>query len=228
LDVDLYLTVLLAFMLIGAIVAVETRDLLSAVIAVGTVGFATSLGFLLLGSPDLAITQVVVEIIILVVLIRATVVRDETIVYRHRDTFAIAAGFLALGALLIACLGAYSAAGRGRGLSPFGNPTSLRPYAEPPRGGGGGQRGVSRLYLDESWRALSARERTARAAAPGRARAGAEPFDSRGDLHVPNRVTAIILDYRGYDTLGEATVILTAIVGALVILRRRGRVEGEA
>jgi len=45
-----------------------------------------------------------------------------------------------------------------------------------------------------------------------------------------NVVAAIILDFRGYDTLGEATVLFTAVVGVLTIMRRTGRKprnEGE-
>ncbi|MBN1270144.1 MAG: hypothetical protein JXB04_11185, partial [Kiritimatiellae bacterium] len=38
-----------------------------------------------------------------------------------------------------------------------------------------------------------------------------------------NIVTAVILDYRAYDTLGEATVLFCAILGALTILRRKAR-----
>jgi len=38
-----------------------------------------------------------------------------------------------------------------------------------------------------------------------------------------NVVAAIILDFRGYDTLGEATVLFTAVVGVLTIMRRTGR-----
>lgn len=38
-----------------------------------------------------------------------------------------------------------------------------------------------------------------------------------------NIVTAIILDYRAYDTLGEATVIFTGILGAIAIIRKIGR-----
>ncbi len=34
-----------------------------------------------------------------------------------------------------------------------------------------------------------------------------------------NIVSAIILDFRGYDTLGEATVLFTAVVGVLTVLR---------
>jgi len=42
-----------------------------------------------------------------------------------------------------------------------------------------------------------------------------------------NVVAAIILDYRGYDTLGEATVLFTAVVGVLTIMRRAGRKHAE-
>ena len=38
---------------------------------------------------------------------------------------------------------------------------------------------------------------------------------------VPNVVTAVLASYRGYDTLGETTVIFTAGVGVIALLRRR-------
>jgi multicomponent Na+:H+ antiporter subunit B len=37
---------------------------------------------------------------------------------------------------------------------------------------------------------------------------------------VPNAVTSVLGDYRGYDTLGETTVIFTAGVCCVVLLRR--------
>jgi multisubunit Na+/H+ antiporter MnhB subunit len=40
-----------------------------------------------------------------------------------------------------------------------------------------------------------------------------------------NIVTAILLDFRAYDTLGEATVILAAVLGVLVVLRKLPRKE---
>jgi multicomponent Na+:H+ antiporter subunit B len=41
------------------------------------------------------------------------------------------------------------------------------------------------------------------------------------DIHgVPNFVTALLASYRGYDTLGETTVIFTAGIGVLLILRK--------
>ncbi len=44
-------------------------------------------------------------------------------------------------------------------------------------------------------------------------------------LNTANAVTAVVLDLRGYDTLGEATVIFTAIIGVLVLLRPKGRID---
>ncbi len=39
----------------------------------------------------------------------------------------------------------------------------------------------------------------------------------------PNLVAAVILNLRGYDTLGEVTVLFTAVVGLVVVLRKIGR-----
>ena len=36
-----------------------------------------------------------------------------------------------------------------------------------------------------------------------------------------NVVTSVVFDYRGFDTLGEATVLFTAIAGVMALLRRR-------
>ncbi len=38
---------------------------------------------------------------------------------------------------------------------------------------------------------------------------------------VPNVVTAVLASYRGFDTLGETTVVFTAGVGVIALLRRR-------
>jgi multicomponent Na+:H+ antiporter subunit B len=43
---------------------------------------------------------------------------------------------------------------------------------------------------------------------------------------VPNVVTAVLASYRGYDTLGETTVVFTAGAGVIVLLRRRRRPHG--
>ena len=46
------------------------------------------------------------------------------------------------------------------------------------------------------------------------------------ETHVPNLVTAVLASYRGFDTLGETTVIFTAGIGVLLLLKRFGR-EGN-
>lgn len=40
------------------------------------------------------------------------------------------------------------------------------------------------------------------------------------DTATPNVVTSILADYRGYDTLGETTVIFTAGMACILLLRR--------
>lgn len=54
--------------------------------------------------------------------------------------------------------------------------------------------------------------------------------DTIRETNVPNVVTSVLADYRGYDTLGETTVIFTAGIGVMLLLRggrRRGRAAEE-
>ncbi len=45
--------------------------------------------------------------------------------------------------------------------------------------------------------------------------------DSVADTYTPNVVTAVLADYRGYDTLGETIVIFTAGLACVLILMKR-------
>lgn len=78
--IELYLFLL--FMLIAAIIATEIKDLLAAVIALGAVGYSVAIMFILIQAPDLAIVQIVVEVLTIIlfiaVILRTTHV-DETI-----------------------------------------------------------------------------------------------------------------------------------------------------
>jgi len=38
-----------------------------------------------------------------------------------------------------------------------------------------------------------------------------------------NAVTAVVFDYRGYDTLGEVTILFTAVTGVVMLFRRKKR-----
>jgi len=173
---------LIAFMIIGSLIAAETEDLLSAVVSVGAVGAGLAIIDLFLGAPDLAITQVVVEVLCVAVLIRVVLSRRDETHETHKDTFAVGSVLLVLGVLL--ALGTW-AMGE---LHPFGEPLLSSAQA-----------GVSRQYLEHGLT----------------------------DTGAANYVMAVLLDYRAYDTLGEATVIFVSIIGAYVVLRRKGRVDHD-
>ena len=47
--------------------------------------------------------------------------------------------------------------------------------------------------------------------------------ESTDETGSPNFVTAVLADYRGYDTLGETTVIFTAGISSALLLRSYGK-----
>lgn len=51
--------------------------------------------------------------------------------------------------------------------------------------------------------------------------------DAYADTHTPNMVTAVIADYRGYDTLFETAVIFTAGLACVLILAEVRRRDSE-
>jgi multisubunit Na+/H+ antiporter MnhB subunit len=170
--IDLY--IMLVFLICAALVAVEMEDLLSAVVAVSAVGLGISISFLILKAPEVAITQVVVEILCLILLIRATIHKDLPFSTSGRwfinTTIAVVFVVMFIGAISLAL----------QDMPPFGSPIMR----------------VGSLYLRD-----------------GFAQTGAT-----------NLVTAVVLNYRAYDRLGEMTLLFTAFLGVLVVLRRRGRV----
>ena len=169
--VELY--ILLILMIVGAIIAIELKDLLSSVIAVGAVGLALSIVFLILKAPDVAITQLVVEILALIILIRATLKKDLPFSTTGRwflNTVIVVCFMLTLIAIGMKCF---------KDLPEFGFPIMR----------------VSKAYLAE-----------------GLKRTGAV-----------NLVASVILDFRAYDTLGEATILFTAVMGVLAVVRKIGR-----
>ncbi|NQT23242.1 MAG: DUF4040 domain-containing protein [Candidatus Omnitrophica bacterium] len=167
------LYILLGFMILGAIIAIEIKDLLSSVVAVGAVGLGLSIMFLILKAPDVAITQLVVEILALIILVRATLKKDLPFSASGRWFFntIITICFVAL--FLIVGMKCF------KDLPGFGYPIMR----------------ISSVYLKD-----------------GLSQTGAA-----------NTVASVILDYRAYDTLGEATVLFTAVIGVLAIVRRIGR-----
>jgi len=167
-DVTMPLYALMGFMVIAAVIAVETRDLLSSVLCVGAVGFGLALVNLLLRAPDLALTQIVVEIFAVVLLLRVVVARqDKTEQLQGDDRRAAVIGAI-LAMLVCGCFVCF------KEMVAFGQPLMTM---------GSG-------YL----------------------RDGAQTGSG-------NQVTAVLLDFRAYDTLGEATVIFAAVIGCYALLR---------
>ena len=169
----IYLYILLTLMIIGAIVAVVAKDLMSSVVAFGAVGLALSLTFLILKAPDVAITQLVVEILCLVILIKATLRKDLPFSATGRWLLntTIAVAFI----LLFLIFGYMSL----KELPAFGYPIMK----------------VAAEYLEQ-----------------GLSQTGAA-----------NLVSSVMLDFRAYDTLGEATALFTAVIAVMAIMRRVGR-----
>jgi len=169
--IELYVLVIL--MIIGALIAAEVKSMLSSVVAVGAVGLVLSIAFLVLKAPDVAITQLVVEILCLIILIRATLKRDLPFSATGRWFLNTVIAICFIAAFLIVAMKAFA------DLPQFGFP-----YMR-----------VAGTYLKE-----------------GLSHTGAA-----------NLVASVILDYRAYDTLGEATVLFTAVIGVLAIVRKVGR-----
>jgi len=173
---EIAISIITGLMIIGALYAIHAKDLLSAVIACGIVGYGLVICFLLLKAPDLAIVQIVVETITLIIMVAVVLDSSREEKYSRPD----GQGYVSVitGILVIIVL-FYFFKMSVETLDVFGS-GSLRmagPYIE------------------------GAVERT-------------------GSV---NLVTGVVFDYRGYDTLGEATVLVTAVLGVLTILRIKGK-----
>lgn len=169
-------SLILVFMILGAVFAIHARDLLSAVISCGIVGYGLVICFLLLKAPDLAIVQIVVETISLVLMV--AVVLDST--RQEPFTKPDKQGYVNIAtAVLTAVVILYFLNLATGSLDAFGD-GSLR---------------MAEHYIK------GAAEKTGSA----------------------NLVTGVVFDFRGYDTLGEATVLVTAVLGVITILRIRGK-----
>jgi multicomponent Na+:H+ antiporter subunit B len=173
---ELAISVIIGFMILGAIYAIHARDLLSAVIAGGIVGYGLVICFLLLKAPDLAIVQIVVETITLIIMVAVVLDTSREELFTRPDT----QGYIsAVTAILIMIV-----------LFWF-----FRLAIYPLDSFGQGELRMSEAYIE------GAAEKTGSA----------------------NLVTGILFDFRGYDTLGEATVLITAVLGVLTILRMKGK-----
>ena len=160
-------------MIIASLIAVHTKYILSAVISIGVVGMGLCITFLYLQAPDLAMPQIVVEVIALVILSKATQAEKDLLMRKNRKEILAAVVIL----VFIVFFGYFSY--RYLGELEFGN-TPMR---------------AAQFILNN-----------------GLEKTGAG-----------NLVTSVIFDFRGFDTLGEATILFTAVLGTVVVLRKEGK-----
>ena len=50
--------------------------------------------------------------------------------------------------------------------------------------------------------------------------------NTQSETGANNAVTAVVFDYRGFDTLGEATILFTAVTGVVMLFRKKRKEEG--
>ncbi|MEO0097131.1 MAG: hydrogen gas-evolving membrane-bound hydrogenase subunit E [candidate division WOR-3 bacterium] len=176
--IELYILLIVA---IGAgIVAVEIKDLLASAISLGVVGFSVAIMFILTQAPDLAIVQIVVEVLTVVIfvgVILKTTHIDTTLEDRRDVRDYLTKGVFVLFGIFF-LLFSISAL---KEIPHFGQPIMK----------------IASHYLVKGFE----------------------------EIRAANQVAAIILDFRGYDTLGEATVLFTSVIGVLTILRKIGKIK---
>jgi len=173
---DLTISIIVGFMIFGAVYAIHARDLLSSVISCGIVGYGLVICFLLLKAPDLAIVQIVVDTITLIIMVAVVLDSSREESYIKLDN----QGYIsAITAIVLITILFYFFSVSIQSLDVLGKST-LR---------------MAEHYID------GAAQKTGSA----------------------NLVTGVVFDFRGYDTMGEAVVLVTAVLGVLTILRLRGK-----
>lgn len=170
-DIQPYEVIAAMLIPVGVLAAIMARSRLGAIIAVGIVGAMVSLFFVLFSAPDLALTQLLIEVLSTVFLLLVFSVlpaRFQTLSSRStriRDaTIAVAIGLLMGGITFAAATSEQFAR-----IAPYFMQTSL------PEGKGA------------------------------------------------NVVNVILVDFRGFDTMGEITVLFIAVLGIYGMLRLRPR-----
>jgi len=173
---ELSVSIITGFMIIGALYAIHAKDLLSSVIACSLVGYSLVICFLLLKAPDLAIVQIVVDTVTLIIMVAVVLDSSREESFSKLDTQGYISAITVV--LLIAIL-LYFFVASIQSLDVLGK-SSLR---------------MAKHYIE------GAASKTGSA----------------------NLVTGVVFDFRGYDTMGEAVVLVTAVLGVLTILRIKGK-----
>lgn len=183
--------ILLLFLVICAIAAINMRDLLSSIVVLGAYSLIMAVVWTRLNAVDVAFTEATVGAGITTMLMVAAlsrtkrfelVVKPETASWK-RKRFSLTK-ISALSVVLLT--GAMLVYGT-MDMPAFGDPTAPANLH------------LAKYFIEHSVH----------------------------DVGVPNFVTAVLASYRGFDTLGETTVILTAGIAVIMLLRRKPPLTGK-
>ena len=84
------LAILFVFIIVGAVMAIEAKNLRASLISLGALGAGVSLIFLLLRAPGLALAQIFFMVICFIILRRAIISMDLTTFDEGREVFGLA------------------------------------------------------------------------------------------------------------------------------------------
>ena len=179
---EIALATILVIMITGSLYSLHAKDLLSAIVSYGIVGFSLVIAFLILKAPDLAIVQIVVETISLIIMISVLIIstREDlsekaTVKIKGKSYVNLRNLSYIIFSMIMAVILVYFFILVTVNLNPFGTHETR----------------MASEYIKNGVR----------------------------DTGSVNLVTGVVFDYRGFDTLGEATILFTAVMGVLAILR---------
>jgi len=183
---EITLALILVIMIAGSLFSLHAKDLLSAIVSYGIVGFSLVIAFLILKAPDLAIVQIVVETISLIIMISVLIIstgedlsEKETVKIKGKSYINLRSLSYIIFSMLAAFFLIYFFILATGDMNPIGSHETR----------------MASEYIENG-------------------------IKDTGSI---NLVTGVVFDYRGYDTLGEATILFTAVMGVLAILRLKTR-----
>lgn len=179
--------VLLFFLVVCAVAAVRTRDLLSATIVLGAYSLIMAVVWTVLNAVDVAFTEAAIGAGITTVLLLAALSRTK----RGEAGSEGGSGKKTVTGLKPGNLVLFFVVLLTFGMLVYGT-TDLPDFGDPEAPI---HRHVAPRYIEKSYE----------------------------ETGVINFVTAVLASYRGYDTLGETTVIFTAGLAVIILLRRKRR-----
>jgi multicomponent Na+:H+ antiporter subunit B len=186
--------VLFVFLLILAVVIATLEDLFAAAMLTGIFSLLSAGLFTIMDAVDVAFTEAAVGAGVATVFILCTL---SLTAKREYQQPAKVLPFIAVGITGAALIyGTFD-------MPAYGDPDAVA------------HRHLSAKFIEIEERAmLSQNEHAVESAQHG---------SKEKAVGLPNIVTSILASYRGYDTFGEATVIFTAAIGVMLLLRGRRR-----